>query len=99
MAWTARLPVRVGAVSAATAVPSALETHHNRSRSYNDGMNDLYSDAHARALDAADVLPSLRGEFLLPRHGEGEQAYFCGNSLGLQPRAARAHVDEVLDKW
>ncbi|MGY1409216.1 MULTISPECIES: kynureninase [unclassified Luteimonas] len=62
-------------------------------------MNDLYSDAHARALDAADVLPSLRGEFLLLRHGDGQQAYFCGNSLGLQPRAARAHVQEVLDKW
>src|SRR5690606_27569303 len=62
-------------------------------------MNDLYSDAYAHALDAADVLPSLRGEFLLPRHGDGVQAYFCGNSLGLQPRAARAHVEEVLDKW
>src|SRR5690606_19081548 len=62
-------------------------------------MNDLYSDAHARALDAADVLPSLPGEVLLPRHGDDEQAYFCGNSLGLQPRAVRAHVDEVLDKW
>ena len=28
-----------------------------------------------------------------------DQAYFCGNSLGLQPRGARAHVEEVLDKW
>jgi len=62
-------------------------------------MNDLYSDAHALALDAADALPSLRGEFLLPRHDEADQAYFCGNSLGLQPRAVRAHVEEVLDKW
>src|SRR3546814_9073279 len=35
----------------------------------------------------------------MPRHGDGEQAYFVGNSLGLQPRGARAMVDEVMDKW
>ncbi|KRA20644.1 kynureninase [Lysobacter sp. Root604] len=62
-------------------------------------MTDLYSESHALALDAADPLPTLREQFLLPRHGESEQAYFCGNSLGLQPRGARAHVEEVLDKW
>ncbi|MGJ4728702.1 kynureninase [Luteimonas sp. SDU101] len=62
-------------------------------------MSDLYDDQHARHLDAADPLPSLRDEFLLPRHGEAEQAYFCGNSLGLQPRGARAHVEQVLEKW
>ena len=55
--------------------------------------------AHARALDAADPLPTLRAEFHVPRHGDGEQAYFVGNSLGLQPRGARAQVEDVLDKW
>jgi len=55
--------------------------------------------AHAHALDAADPLPTLRAEFHLPRHGDGEQAYFVGNSLGLQPRGARAQVEDVLDKW
>jgi kynureninase len=54
---------------------------------------------HARALDVADPLSALRGEFHLPRHGDAEQAYFCGNSLGLQPKGARAVVDEVMDKW
>jgi kynureninase len=62
-------------------------------------MTDLYSEHHALALDVAEPLPSLRDEFLLPRHGGAEQAYFCGNSLGLQPRGARAHIEEVLDKW
>ncbi|MFC5569182.1 kynureninase [Lysobacter yangpyeongensis] len=62
-------------------------------------MTDLFSPAHADALDAADPLTSLRNEFLIPRHGDHEQAYFVGNSLGLQPRGARAHVEEVLDKW
>ncbi len=56
-------------------------------------------DAQAQALDAADPLRALRDEFLIPRHDGREQAYFCGNSLGLQPRSARAHVEEVLDKW
>lgn len=66
-----------------------------------DSMNDhdLFSDDHAAALDAADPLRGLRDEFLIPQHDGADQAYFCGNSLGLQPRAARAHVLEVLDKW
>ena len=62
-------------------------------------MTDLHTFDHALALDAADPLTALRDKFLIPRHGDGEQAYFCGNSLGLQPRGARAHVEEVLDKW
>ncbi|GAB1595993.1 kynureninase [Lysobacter claricitrinus] len=62
-------------------------------------MTDLYSDAHAAALDAADPLRAFRDEFLIPRHGGAPMAYFVGNSLGLQPRGARAHVETVLQKW
>jgi kynureninase len=62
-------------------------------------MNDLYSEAHASALDAADPLRGFRDEFHLPLHDGAPQAYFVGNSLGLQPKGARAHVEEVLDKW
>lgn len=58
-------------------------------------MTDLFSDECALARDAADPLSALRSEFHIPR----EQAYFCGNSLGLQPKGARAVVDEVMDKW
>ncbi|MBR0347077.1 MAG: kynureninase [Rudaea sp.] len=54
---------------------------------------------HALALDSADPLRALRANFLSPRHGDRDQLYFCGNSLGLQPAGARAHVEEVLDKW
>ncbi|WP_024890477.1 kynureninase [Luteimonas huabeiensis] len=57
------------------------------------------SEDHARALDAGDPLAALRAEFHVPLHEGREQAYFCGNSLGLQPRGARAHVEEVLEKW
>ncbi|MDQ2701961.1 MAG: kynureninase [Pseudomonadota bacterium] len=62
-------------------------------------MSELSSDTHALARDAEDPLSALRNEFHLPRHGDAEQAYFCGNSLGLQPKGARAVVDEVMDKW
>ena len=62
-------------------------------------MTELCTDHHASALDAADPLRHFRDEFHLPLHDGAPQAYFVGNSLGLQPKGARAHVEEVLDKW
>ncbi|HLM54334.1 MAG TPA: kynureninase [Pseudoxanthomonas sp.] len=62
-------------------------------------MTDALSRTHAIALDAADPLRPLRNEFLVPKHKNNDQIYFCGNSLGLQPRNARGHVQRVLDKW
>lgn len=62
-------------------------------------MTDLFTDTHAQALDAADPLRHFRSEFHLPMHDGAPQAYFVGNSLGLQPKGARTHVEEVLDKW
>jgi kynureninase len=62
-------------------------------------MMDQYSESFALAQDAEDPLRALRGEFLIPRHGEGEQHYFCGNSLGLQPRGVRAALMQELDDW
>src|SRR5690606_33537335 len=62
-------------------------------------MTALFTDDHASALDAADPLRGFRDEFHLPLHDGAPQAYFVGNSLGLQPKGARAHVEEVLDKW
>ena len=62
-------------------------------------MTDIISDAFAQARDAADPLRGFRDEFFIPQHDGKPQAYFVGNSLGLQPRGARAHVEEVLDKW
>ncbi|WP_049622739.1 kynureninase [Frateuria defendens] len=53
----------------------------------------------ARARDAADPLRGFRDEFLIPPHEGRDGLYFCGNSLGLQPRAVRAAVQAELDYW
>ena len=62
-------------------------------------MSEIFSEAHARALDAADPLGGFRDEFHIPPHEGGDQRYFCGNSLGLQPRAVRGALLEELDDW
>lgn len=63
-------------------------------------MNPQSLEAAAAQYDAADALAPFRAEFLIPRHeAGGEQAYFCGNSLGLQPRATRAALLDELDAW
>lgn len=62
-------------------------------------MSAPTSEAHARELDAADPLRGFRDEFHIPKHGDSEQLYFCGNSLGLQPKAVRGAVIDELDDW
>lgn len=62
-------------------------------------MSDLYSNDYADTQDAGDPLRSLRNAFHIPLHDGVEQAYFCGNSLGLQPRNAKAMVEQVMGKW
>ena len=49
----------------------------------------------ARELEERDPLPTLRDEFLIPKGW----AYLAGNSLGLQPRAAQAAIQDELDEW
>ncbi len=62
-------------------------------------MNETLSRSHAAALDATDPLGHLRDAFVFPQHNGADQTYLVGNSLGLQPRQARAMVQEVLDQW
>lgn len=54
---------------------------------------------NAEALDAADELSSFRQQFLIPPKMDGDQIYFLGNSLGLQPRSLRQYIDTVLKQW
>ncbi len=56
-------------------------------------------EERALAADATDPLAGFRERFHIPRHGDGEIAYFCGNSLGLQPRDTRAALEAELDDW
>ena len=53
----------------------------------------------ALAADAADPLADFRAGFCIPAHEGREIAYFCGNSLGLQPRSTRQAVIDELDYW
>lgn len=54
----------------------------------------------ARELDKADELASFREEFLIPRGAEGEEViYFCGNSLGLQPKRTKEFLERELQVW
>src|SRR5207302_6049200 len=57
-------------------------------------------EAFALEMDAADPVGRFRDRFHLPTKPNGQPLiYFCGNSLGLQPKAARADVDEELERW
>ena len=69
-------------------------------------MNDQFSPPEefslkaARAIDRADPLAGMRARFFVPPAPDGsESLYFCGNSLGLQPRAVRDLIQEELDDW
>lgn len=63
-------------------------------------MTFLPDEAFARALDAADPLRYFREQFHIPRRPDGSpMLYFCGHSLGLQPKPARTFVEQELDAW
>ena len=54
----------------------------------------------ALELDATDPLAVFRSRFHIPTDESGrEVAYFCGNSLGLQPVAVQSDVDVELEDW
>ena len=49
----------------------------------------------ALSLDNNDPLKEYRKEFHIPKTTNGEECiYFCGNSLGLQPKTAKAALEQ-----
>ena len=62
----------------------------------------LFEDnrAFAQRLDRLDPFAATREEFFRPKTANGDEViYLVGNSLGLQPKTARAMVEEELDDW
>ncbi|MBP6811322.1 MAG: kynureninase [Saprospiraceae bacterium] len=64
-------------------------------------MSLLYENtlAFAQALDAQDPLHAYRNQFIFPQHQGSDVLYFCGNSLGLQPKTTRQALLSELDHW
>ena len=72
------------------------------------------TEDYARSLDAQDPLRHLREKYIIPtkaslkRKSLGstttaspseEGVYFCGNSLGLQPKCTAQYIQAQLDTW
>ncbi|MEO7212392.1 kynureninase [Mucilaginibacter sp.] len=49
--------------------------------------------------DEQDELKQFRSEFLIPKHHGEDAIYLCGNSLGLQPCAAKQYIQQQLTAW
>ncbi len=57
-------------------------------------------ESFALGLDRDDRLASCRTLFHIPTRADGQPVvYFCGNSLGLAPRTARALVEAEVSAW
>lgn len=54
---------------------------------------------YAKQLDAQDPLAKYKNEFNFPVINNKKTIYFTGNSLGLQPKAAKTFIDEVMNDW
>jgi kynureninase len=56
--------------------------------------------AFAARMDAEDPLAGFRNRFFLPKTASGEECiYLCGHSLGLQPKSAKAYIEQELQDW
>lgn len=54
---------------------------------------------YAQSKDDIDFLNSFRSRFHFPKHNDQDSVYFCGNSLGLQPRSTSYLFQKELDDW
>jgi len=53
----------------------------------------------AQEQDKKDKLAPFRNEFLIPKKNGEQLIYFCGNSLGLQPKSAVIEISKQLEVW
>lgn len=54
---------------------------------------------YATGLDQVDTLFPFRERFLFPQHNGKDVRYFCGNSLGLQPKSVGYLMEKELGDW
>lgn len=55
---------------------------------------------YAKEQDLKDNLSSYRNQFHIPKDKHGNDViYFCGNSLGLQPKSTRDCINQELEDW
>lgn len=55
--------------------------------------------AFAKSQDKNDVLKKYRRQFHFPQHEGNDVLYFCGNSLGLQPKSIKKALLNELEQW
>lgn len=62
-------------------------------------MNYQNTLAFAQEQDRQDSLYHFRDRFYFPQVNKQDAIYFCGNSLGLQPKSAQMYIDNEMYKW
>ncbi len=63
-------------------------------------MNYSQDESFALSLDEQDEIKEYRNQFYIPSSENREKSiYFCGNSLGLQPKKAEEFVLEEIKNW
>lgn len=62
-------------------------------------MNYINTLQFAQQQDKEDVLSKFRDRFLFPKMNGKDVLYFCGNSLGLQPKTAKDYLNTELEDW
>ena len=62
-------------------------------------MNFENTLAYAQYLDKNDPLRDYRNRFHIPKVNGKDSYYFTGNSLGLQPKTARAYIEDEMKGW
>ncbi len=62
-------------------------------------MEFQHTKEFAKSLDENDTLKNFKSSFLFPQHKGKNVIYFCGNSLGLQPKQTKKALGQELDDW
>jgi kynureninase len=57
------------------------------------------TEVFAELMDKQDPIAGLKSQFHFPQHNGKDVIYFCGNSLGLQPKRAIEAIETELTSW